>query len=174
MIWQLSRMHVMPVLPKFKSTLLIAIGLLSSCGRTQPPAPVPEDSGSDLQDRNGQILLLTFNVQNPFDGIPTGLAEGFREYRAALERQKRIAPLLNDYDLVLLQESFVARVNGSRRDLLPRFDLAGLYRPLDRAAEHRYRSGYQQPFPAVTPSRSTSTSCFPMDWFDSRNWHSMQ
>lgn len=124
--------------------LMVAGGTLSGCAaRTSSGGPEAAESGQKL----GQIRVVTFNLHQPFDDVPSGLGELISEYRAALSRQRRIGPLLNDYDLVLLQESFVARVNGSRRSLLPSFVVDSLYQPLKRASELPFRSGYQDPLP---------------------------
>jgi len=68
------------------------ISLLLACTGATPTPPAPPTSGA--------LRMLTYNVQ----GLPDPLTES---ERPGLERMPAIAPLLDDYDIVGLQEDFI-------------------------------------------------------------------
>jgi hypothetical protein len=94
---------------------------------------------------SGDFLALTYNVHGAFEEVPGTIGDFVAAYREVIDRQRRISPLLNDYELAVVQENFVARLVLNFGFFKVRLLLVGPYTALERSALHQYRSGYQYP-----------------------------
>jgi hypothetical protein len=89
------------------TTLLAALCAACSSDKTEPPghdAAVSGDTGQADTAMSGELAALTYNV--------AGLPEGLSSSNPATNTQY-ISPLLNDYDLVLVQEDWLTPANNT-------------------------------------------------------------
>src|SRR5690606_10395457 len=80
------------------AALLLAVALKPVTGHAEPPLDLPRAN-------SGRFALVTYNI--------AGLPEGISPSRPSLNIP-RIAPLLNDYDIVLIQEDFAFQLELRR------------------------------------------------------------
>ncbi len=117
--------------------LLIAIltlGLLASCGSGSNPVPIEQSSES------GEFLALTYNVA----GLPEGISSSHPSIYTA-----QIAPKLNAYDLVLLEESWQTPENNTMPGLRVYHEI------LAAGSNHEFKS-VPAPLPLGTDPRRPS------------------
>lgn len=133
--------------------LLAAMALLPLAGcadrETTEPAGGPAALAAAVAE--GQVSALTYNVHGVFGTVPGNIADLLDAYREIVGRNRRISPLLNNYDLAVAQENFVARLTLEFGFFRIRILLAGPYHALARDAQHPYRSGYANPLPPPVP-----------------------
>src|SRR4051812_30398967 len=125
------------------SLLLVSVIVTSAlaCGDDSGP----DDDGSMLAGesdvQSGELVALTYNVA----GLPEGLSQSM-----PLEYTPLIAPLLNDYDLVFLQESW------QTPDPNPLEPLRGYHEILVAGSTHPYKTvPAEQPL-GNDPARSSA------------------
>ncbi|KAA0236466.1 MAG: Sphingomyelinase [Acidimicrobiales bacterium] len=81
-----------------RAVSLLACVLLAACSGTKGDEPSGSDSTESAEQRSGGLVALTYNVA----GLPEGISGSNPS-----ENTELISPLLNDYDLVLVQEDWL-------------------------------------------------------------------
>jgi hypothetical protein len=107
--------------------VVVAVALAGACSSGDEPAEpaASEGTGADAAPAEGEFTALAYNVA----GLPEVLSGSNPEANTVV-----IAPLLNDYDLVLLQESW------KTPDPNPLAPTRVYHELLETASEHPYRS----------------------------------
>lgn len=119
---------------------LVALGCSSNGGSEPATTGAPADAGTEATappppDTSGEVLLLSYNVA----GLPQGISSSNPEANLPL-----IAPLLNEYDLVLTQEDF----DWWHPDI-DALDFTNYHTRLRADATHEYRSERHPGYEAV-------------------------
>jgi len=79
---------------------LVSLGLLSACSDSDGPSDTGAASttSTTAEERSGSFQALTYNV--------AGLPQGINDDQFPEQNIPQISPLLNEYDLVVVQEDF--------------------------------------------------------------------